>query len=69
MNGNLCDKKTTAVLVLEDGTRFEGRKFGSPIHTSGEIGNWKFENKSCSCDSDDFDSQCFKLEWSDTPKH
>ena len=29
-----------AVLILEDGSRFPGRKFGAPTSTSGEIGKF-----------------------------
>ena len=32
------DKKVKAVLVLQDGTRYEGYSFGAMTHTSGEIG-------------------------------
>ena len=33
------DKKVKAVLVLQDGTRYEGYSFGAMTNTSGEIGN------------------------------
>ena len=32
------DEKVKAVLVLEDGTRYEGYSFGAMSNTSGEIG-------------------------------
>ena len=32
------DKKVKAVLVLQDGTRYEGYSFGAMTNTSGEIG-------------------------------
>ena len=32
------DKKVKAVLVLQDGTRYEGYSFGAMANTSGEIG-------------------------------
>ena len=34
------DEKVRAVLVLQDGTRFEGYSFGAMSNTSGEIGNY-----------------------------
>ena len=34
------DDKIKAVLVLQDGTRFEGYSFGSMTNTSGEIGTY-----------------------------
>ena len=38
-NGGLKDDaKVRAVLVLQDGTRFEGYSFGAMTNTSGEIG-------------------------------
>ena len=40
------DEKVRAVLVLEDGTRFEGYSFGAMSNTSGEIGNCSFEYNS-----------------------
>ena len=37
--GNLKeDEKVRAVLVLQDGTRYEGYSFGAMSNTSGEIG-------------------------------
>ena len=36
------DEKVRAVLVLQDGTRFEGYSFGAMSNTSGEIGNYTF---------------------------
>ena len=33
------DEKVKAVLVLQDGTRYEGYSFGAMSNTSGEIGN------------------------------
>ena len=32
------DEKVRAVLMLQDGTRFEGYSFGAITNTSGEIG-------------------------------
>ena len=32
------DEKVRAVLILQDGTRFEGYSFGAITNTSGEIG-------------------------------
>ena len=32
------DQKVKAVLVLQDGTRYEGYSFGAMTNTSGEIG-------------------------------
>ena len=40
------DEKVRAVLVLEDGTRFEGYSFGAMSNTSGEIGNCSLEYNS-----------------------
>ena len=38
-NGALKDdEKVKAVLMLQDGTRFEGYSFGAMTNTSGEIG-------------------------------
>ena len=36
------DKKVKAVLVLQDGTRYEGYSFGAMTNTSGEIGKSKY---------------------------
>ena len=39
-NGTMSnDDKVKAVLVLQDGTKFEGYSFGAMSNTSGEIGN------------------------------
>ena len=36
------DQRVKAVLVLQDGTRYEGYSFGAMTNTSGEIGKLKY---------------------------
>ena len=40
------EKKVKAVLVLQDGTRYEGYSFGAMTNTSGEIGKLIYQTNS-----------------------